>query len=155
MINLQQFENFLGKGVNERLSTDSKNLILDIASRMGLDPEELLRRVQSNLEEEGMSESKINEWMGSDGLVTMAEFFTVFPAVVLGIISLAKTGSYLQGRIENNRENRLEVDRRLKNLIKQDPTLIDKKEELIARVVEEMKKERETSSKRRPPFNKR
>ena len=51
MRNIEQFENFLGKGMNEGLKPVSKNFVRDAAARMGVDPEELLRMVQSDLEE--------------------------------------------------------------------------------------------------------
>jgi len=139
MINIEQFESFLGSGMNEGLNKNSKNFVKDMAARMGVDPEELLRMVQSDLEEDGLSESKIYEWLGSDGLITLSDFFVLFPSVIAGLVTLALGGSWLEGWRTNKQWIKAEAEQRVKEMIKKDPNLIDRQDELTAKVAEDLK----------------
>jgi hypothetical protein len=139
MRNIQQFESFLGSGMNEGLKPGSMNFIKDAAARMGVDPEELLRMVQADLEEEGMNEGKIYEFLGSDGLITMSDFFILFPSVIAGLVTLALGGTWLEGWRTNKQWIKAEAEQKVKEMIKKDPNLIDRQEELTAKVAEELK----------------
>jgi|LauGreDrversion4_2_1035121.scaffolds.fasta_scaffold225185_5 hypothetical protein len=139
MRNIAQFESFLGKGMNEGLKPQSENFVKDMAAKMGVDPEQLLRMVQSDLEEEGVSESKIYEFMGSDGLITMTDFFILFPSVIAGLVTLALGGTWLEGWRTNKQWIKAEAEQKVKEMIKKDPNLIDRQEELTAKVAEELK----------------
>lgn len=139
MRNIQQFESFLGSGMNEGLKPGSMNFIKDAAARMGVDPEELLRMVQADLEEEGMNEGKIYEFLGSDGLITMTDFFILFPSVIAGLVTLALGGTWLEGWRTNKQWIKAEAEQKVKEMIKKDPNLIDRQEELTAKVAEELK----------------
>ena len=139
MRNIQQFESFLGSGMNEGLKPGSMNFIKDAAARMGVNPEELLRMVQADLEEEGMNEGKIYEFLGSDGLITMSDFFIIFPSVIAGLVTLALGGSWLEGWRTNKQWIKAEAEQRVKEMIKKDPNLIDRQDELTAKVAEDLK----------------
>jgi hypothetical protein len=139
MRNIAQFESFLNEGMNGGLKETSKNFIKSVAADMGVDPEELLRMVQSDLEEDGLSESKINEWIGGESIATMADFFVIFPSVVAGLVTLALGGSWLEGWRTNKRWIKAEAEQKVKEMIKKDPNLIDRQEELTAKVAEELK----------------
>jgi hypothetical protein len=139
MRNIEQFENFLGKGMNEGLKPVSKNFVRDAAARMGVDPEELLRMVQSDLEEEGMHEGRVYEFLGSDGLLTITDFFILFPSVIAGLVTLALGGTWLEGWRTNKQWIKTEAEQRVKEMIKKDPTLIDRQEELTSKVAEDIK----------------
>jgi len=139
MRNIEQFESFFGSNMNEGLKSSSKNFVRDMANQMGVDPEELLRMVQSDLEEEGMHESKIYEFLGSDGLITMTDFFILFPSVIAGLVTLGLGGTWLEGWRTNKQWIKAEAEQRVKAMIKKDPNLIDRQEELTAKVAEELK----------------
>jgi len=139
MRNIQQFESFLGSEMNEGLKKSSKNFVRDMASKMGVDPEELLRMVQSDLEEEGMNEGKIYEFLGSDGLITITDFFILFPSVIAGLVTLALGGTWIEGWRTNKQWIKAEAEQKVKEMIKKDPNLIDRQEELTARVADELK----------------
>lgn len=139
MRNIQQFESFLNKGMNEALKPGSENLVKDAAARMGVDPEELLRMVQSDLEEDGLSEAKINEWIGGESVATIVDFFVLFPSVVAGLVTLALGGAWLEGWRTNKGWIKAEAEQRVKDMIKKDPNLIDRQQELIAKVAEDLK----------------
>ena len=139
MRNIQQFESFLGSGMNEGLKPGSMNFIKDAAARMGVDPEELLRMVQADLEEEGLNEGKIYEFLGADGLITMSDFFIIFPSVIAGLVTLALGGSWLEGWRTNKQWIKAEAEQRVKEMIKKDPNLIDRQDELTAKVAEDLK----------------
>jgi len=139
MRNIEQFESFLGGSINEGLKTGSKNFVRDMAAKMGVDPEELLRMVQSDLEEDGMSESKIYEFLGSDGLITLSDFFILFPSVIAGLVTLALGGTWLEGWRTNKQWIKAEAEQRVKELIKKDPNLIDRQDELTAKVADDLK----------------
>jgi hypothetical protein len=139
MRNIAQFESFLGKGMNEGLKPQSENFVKDMAAKMGVDPEELLRMVQSDLEEEGVSESKIYEFLGSDGLITMTDFFILFPSVIAGLVTLSLGGTWLEGWRTNKQWIKAEAEQKVKEMIKKDPNLIDRQEELTAKVADELK----------------
>lgn len=139
MRNIEQFERFLGKEINEGLKPGSKDFIKTVAAQMGVDPQELLRMVQSDLEEEGLSESKIYEFMGSDGLITLSDFFILFPSVIAGLVTLSLGGMWLEGWRTNKQWIKAEAEQRVKEMIKKDPNLIDRQEELTAKVAEDLK----------------
>jgi len=141
MKNLTGYETYLKSGkVNEQaLKKGTKSLIRDIAAENGVDPEELLMMVQSDLEEDGVMESRINEWIGGEAIATMADFFVIFPSVIAGLVTLALGGSRLEGWAQNKRWIKAEAEQRVKNMIKKDGSLIDKQAELIAKVTEELK----------------
>ena len=139
MRNIQQFESFLGSGMNEGLKPGSMNFIKDAAARMGVDPEELLRMVQADLEEEGMNEGKIYEFLGSDGLITMSDFFILFPSVIAGLVTLALGGTWLEGWRTNKQWIKAEAEQKVKEMIKKDPNLIDRQDALTAKAAEELK----------------
>jgi hypothetical protein len=141
MKNLTGYETYLKSGrVNEQaLKRDSKSFIKEIAAQNGVDPEELLRMVQGDLEEIGMNESAVNEMMGADGLVTMSDFFILFPSVIAGLVTLAIGGTALEGWAKNKRWIKAEAETRAKAQIKKDVTLIDRQAELIAKITDELK----------------
>jgi hypothetical protein len=139
MKNIEQFEDFLGKNTNESLNPASKDFIKTVAAEMGVDPQELLRMVQSDLEEDGMSEGKIYEFLGSDGLITLSDFFILFPSVIAGLVTLALGGTWLEGWRTNKQWIKAEAEQKVKEMIKKDPSLIDRQEELTAKVAEELK----------------
>jgi hypothetical protein len=141
MKNLTGYETYLkSTRVNEQaLKKDSKSFIREIAAQNGVDPEELLMMVQNDLGEEGMSESAVNEMLGSDGLITLTDFFILFPTVVAGLVTLALGGSRLEGWANNKRWIKAEAEQRVKAMIKKDGSLIDRQEELITRVTDEIK----------------
>jgi hypothetical protein len=135
MKNIAQYENFLsGSPMNERLERNSVNLIQDVAAQMGVDPEELKRMVELDLAEEGLDESRINE-----SIVGMTAFFIIFPSLVAGLVSLSLGSMYLEGRATNKRWIKAEAEQRVKEMIKKDPSLIDRQEELVIKVAEEIK----------------
>jgi hypothetical protein len=135
MRNIQQFESFLnGSQMNERLDMTSKGLVMDMASQMGVDPEELMRMVQSDLHEDGMDESRINE-----SVLGVAAFFIIFPSLVAGLVTLSLGASYAEGWRTNKRWIKAEAEQRVKEMIKKDPNLIDRQEELVIKVTEELK----------------
>jgi hypothetical protein len=141
MKNLTGYETYLKSGrVNEQaLKRDSKSFIREIAAQNGVDPEELLRIVQGDLEDTGMSESVVNEMIGSDGLITMSDFFILFPTVIAGLVTLALGGTALEGWSRNKRWIKAEAEQRAKAQIKKDGSLIDKQAELIAKITDELK----------------
>ena len=98
MKNLTVYETYLNSGrVNEQaLKGGSKSFIRDIAAQNGIDPEELLKIVQDDLEEDGVMESKINE-----SVYTLADFWVIFPAVVFGWVTLALGVNRLKGWVNN------------------------------------------------------
>ena len=97
MKNLTGYETYLKSGrVNEQaLKGGSKSFIREIAAQTGVDPEELLMMVQGDLEDTGMSESVVNEMIGADGIVTLSDFFILFPSVIAGLVTLALGGTRL------------------------------------------------------------
>ena len=135
MKNLTVYETYLNSGrVNEQaLKRGSKSFIRDIAARNGVDPEELLKMVQDDLEEDGVMESKINE-----NVYTLADFWVIFPAVVFGWVTLALGVNRLKGWVNNKIWIKAEAEQRVKAMIKKDGTLIDKYSELIDRVTQEI-----------------
>jgi hypothetical protein len=141
MKNLTGYETYLKSGrVNEQaLKGGSKSFIREIAAQNGVDPEELLMMVQDDVAEEGMMESRINEWIGGEAIATMADFFIIFPSVIAGLVTLALGGSRLEGWAQNKRWIKAEAEQRVKNMIKKDGTLIDRQAELITKVTEELK----------------
>lgn len=139
MKNIIEFESFLQGGVNEGLKATSKNFIKDMAAQMGVNPEELMKMVQSDLEEDGVMESKVNEWLGSDGLITITDFFILFPSTVAALVTLALGGTWLEGWRTNKQWIKAEAEQRVKEMIKKDPSLIDRQEELTLQVAEELK----------------
>jgi hypothetical protein len=141
MKNLTGYETYLKSGkVNEQaLKRGSRSLIKDIAAQNGVDPEELLKMVQDDVAEEGMMESRINEWMGGESIATMADFFVILPSVIAALVTLALGGSRLEGWAQNKRWIKAEAEQRVKDMIKKDGTLIDKQAELITKVIEELK----------------
>jgi hypothetical protein len=141
MKNLTGYETYLKSGrVNEQaLKKDTKTLIRDIAAENGVDAEELLMMVQSDLEEDGVMENKINEWIGGESIATIADFFVIFPSVVAGLVTLALGGTRLEGWAQNKRWIKAEAEQRVKDMIKKDGTLIDRQAELITKVTEEIK----------------
>lgn len=141
MKNLTGYETYLKSGrVNEQaLKGGSKSFIREIAAQNGVDPEELLMMVQGDLEDTGMSESSVNEMIGADGLVTLTDFFILFPSVIAGLVTLALGGTRLEGWAKNKRWIKAEAEQRVKAMIKKDGSLIDRQAELIAKVTEELK----------------
>ncbi len=141
MKNLTGYETYLKSNrVNEAsLKRDSKSFIREIAAENGVDPEELLKMVQDDLGEGGLEESLVNEMLGSDGMITLTDFFILFPTVVAGLVTLALGGSRLEGWANNKRWIKAEAEQRVKDMIKKDGSLIDRQEELIAKVTEELK----------------
>jgi hypothetical protein len=141
MKNLTGYETYLKSNrVNEQaLKRDSKSFIREIAAKNGVDPEELLMMVQGDLEDTGMSESVVNEMIGSDGLVTLSDFFILFPTVIAGLVTLALGGTRLEGWARNKKWIKVEAEQRVKAMIKKDGSLIDKQAELISKVTDELK----------------
>jgi hypothetical protein len=141
MKNLTGYETYLKSGrVNEQaLKGGSKSFIREIAAQNGVDPEELLMMVQGDLEDTGMSESVVNEMIGADGLVTLSDFFILFPSVIAGLVTLALGGTRLEGWARNKKWIKIEAEQRVKAMIKKDGSLIDKQAELIAKVTDELK----------------
>jgi hypothetical protein len=141
MKNLTVYETYLNSGrVNEQaLKKNTKTLIRDIAAQNGVDSEELLMMVQSDLEEDGVMENKINEWIGGESIATMADFFVILPSVIAGLVTLALGGTRLEGWAQNKRWIKAEAEQRVKEMIKKDGTLIDRQAELITKVTEELK----------------
>ena len=135
MKNLTVYETYLNSGrVNEQaLKGGSKSFIRDIAARNGVDPEELLKMVQDDLEEDGVMESKINE-----NVYTLADFWVIFPSVVFGLVGLGLGVNRLKGWVNNKIWIKAEAEQRVKAMIKKDGTLIDKYSELIDRVTQEI-----------------
>jgi len=135
MENITSYETYLKyNGINEQaLKGGSKSFIRDIAAQNGVDPEELLRMVQDDLEEDGVMESKINE-----SVYTLADFWVIFPSVVFGLVSLGIGVNRLKGWVNNKIWIKAEAEQRVKALIKKDGTLIDKYPELIDRVTQEI-----------------
>ena len=144
MKNLTVYETYLNSGrVNEQaLKGGSKSFIRDIAAQNGIDPEELLKIVQDDLEEDGVMESKINE-----SVYTLADFWVIFPAVVFGWVTLALGVNRLKGWINNKIWIKAEAEQRVKAMIKKDGTLIDKYSELIDRVTQEILNDPVTKAK--------
>lgn len=141
MKNLTGYETYLKSGrVNEQaLKGGSKSFIREIAAQNGVDPEELLMMVQGDLEDTGMSESVVNEMIGADGIVTLSDFFILFPSVIAGLVTLALGGTRLEGWARNKKWIKIEAEQRVKDMIKKDGSLIDKQAELIAKVTDELK----------------
>lgn len=141
MKNLTGYETYLKSGrVNEQaLKGGSKSFIREIAAQNGVDPEELLMMVQGDLEDTGMSESVVNEMIGADGLVTLSDFFILFPSVIAGLVTLALGGTRIEGWARNKKWIKIEAEQRVKAMIKKDGSLIDKQAELIAKVTDELK----------------
>ena len=144
MKNLTVYETYLNSGrVNEQaLKGGSKSFIRDIAARNGVDPEELLKMVQDDLEEDGVMESKINE-----NVYTLADFWVIFPSVVFGLVGLGLGVNRLKGWINNKIWIKAEAEQRVKAMIKKDGTLIDKYSELIERVTQEILNDPVTKAK--------
>ena len=144
MKNLTVYETYLNSGrVNEQaLKGGSKSFIRDIAAQNGIDPEELLKIVQDDLEEDGVMESKINE-----SVYTLADFWVIFPAVVFGWVTLALGVNRLKGWVNNKIWIKAEAEQRVKAMIKKDGTLIDKYSELIDRVTQEILNDPVTKAK--------
>ena len=144
MKNLTVYETYLNSGrVNEQaLKGGSKSFIRDIAARNGVDPEELLKMVQDDLEEDGVMESKINE-----NVYTLADFWVIFPSVVFGLVGLGLGVNRLKGWVNNKIWIKAEAEQRVKAMIKKDGTLIDKYSELIERVTQEILNDPVTKAK--------
>jgi len=144
MKNLTVYETYLNSGrVNEQaLKGGSKSFIRDIAAQNGVDPEELLRMVQDDLEEDGVMESKINE-----SVYTLADFWVIFPSVVFGLVSLGIGVNRLKGWVNNKIWIKAEAEQRVKAMIKKDGSLIDKYSELIDRVTQEILNDPVTKAK--------
>ena len=144
MKNLTVYETYLNSGrVNEQaLKGGSKSFIRDIAAQNGIDPEELLKIVQDDLEEDGVMESKINE-----NVYTLADFWVIFPSVVFGLVGLGLGVNRLKGWINNKIWIKAEAEQRVKAMIKKDGTLIDKYSELIDRVTQEILNDPVTKAK--------
>lgn len=141
MKNLTGYETYLKSDrVNEQaLKRGSKSFIREIAAQNGVDPEELLMMVQGDLEDTGMSESVVNEMIGADGIVTLSDFFILFPSVIAGLVTLALGGTRLEGWSRNKKWIKVEAEERVKAMIKKDGSLIDKQAELISKVTDELK----------------
>lgn len=144
MKNLTVYETYLNSGrVNEQaLKGGSKSFIREIAAQNGVDPEELLKMVQDDLEEEGVMESKINETV-----YTLADFWVIFPSVVFGLVGLGLGVNRLKGWVNNKIWIKAEAEQRVKAMIKKDGTLIDKYSELIDRVTQEILNDPVTKAK--------
>lgn len=140
MRNLTGYETYLKSGrINEQeVKPTTKNFILDIAAENGVDAMELLRMVEDDLAETGMSESFLVK-ESIDSVITLSEFFIILPSVVAGLVTLALGGSYLEGTAQNKRWIKAEADKRVREMIKKDPSLIDRQAELISEVAEEIK----------------
>lgn len=140
MKNLTGYETYLKSGiVNEQnVRPTTKNFILDVAAENGVDAMELLRMVEDDLAEEGMHESFLLK-ESIDSVITLSEFFIILPSVITGLVTLALGGSYLEGTAQNKRWIKAEADKRVREMIKKDPSLIDRQSELISQVAEEIK----------------
>jgi hypothetical protein len=140
MKNLTGYETYLKSGrVNEQsVQPTTKDFILDIAAENGVDAMELLRMVEDDLAESGMSESLLLT-ESADSVITLSQFFIILPSVITGLVSLAMGGSFLEGYAQNKRWVKAEADKRVREMIKKDPSLIDRQAELITQVAEEIK----------------
>jgi hypothetical protein len=140
MKNLTGYETYLKSGrVNEQsVQPTTKSFILDIAAENGVDAMELLRMVEDDLAESGMSESLLLT-ESADSVITLSQFFIILPSVITGLVSLAMGGSFLEGYAQNKRWVKAEADKRVREMIKKDPSLIDRQAELITQVAEEIK----------------
>jgi len=140
MKNLTGYETYLKSGrINEQaVKPTTKNFILDVAAENGVDAMELLRIVEDDLAESGMSESFLVK-ESIDSVITLSEFFIILPSVITGLVTLAMGGSFLEGTAQNKRWIKAEADKRVREMIKKDPTLIDRQAELINQVAEEIK----------------
>ena len=140
MKNLTGYETYLKSGrVNEQnVRPTTKNFILDVAAENGVDAMELLRMVEDDLAEVGMHESFLLK-ESIDSVITLSEFFIILPSVITGLVTLALGGSYLEGTAQNKRWIKAEADKRVREMIKKDPSLIDRQAELISQVAEEIK----------------
>jgi hypothetical protein len=143
MKNLTGYETYLKSGrVNEQnIQPTTKDFILDVAAENGVDAMELLRMVEDDLNAEGMSESFLVKEanISESSVVTLADFFIILPSVVAGLVTLAMGGSYLEGTAQNKRWIKAEADKRVREMIKKDPSLIDRQSELISQVADEIK----------------
>jgi len=149
MENITSYETYLKyNGINEQaLKGGSKSFIRDIAAQNGVDPEELLKMVQDDLEEDGVMENKINEWIGGESIATISDFFVIFPSVVFGLVGLGLGVNRLKGWVNNKIWIKAEAEQRVKAMIKKDGTLIDKYSELIDRVTQEILNDPVTKAK--------
>jgi len=140
MKNLTGYETYLKSGrVNEQsVQPTTKDFILDIAAENGVDAMELLRMVEDDLAESGMSESLLLT-ESADSVITLSQFFIILPSVITGLVSLAMGGSFLEGYAQNKRWVKAEADKRVRDMIKKDPSLIDRQAELITQVATEIK----------------
>ena len=140
MKNLTGYETYLKSGrVNEQsVQPTTKDFILDIAAENGVDAMELLRIVEDDLAESGMSESLLLT-ESADSVITLSQFFIILPSVITGLVTLAMGGSFLEGYAQNKRWVKAEADKRVREMIKKDPSLIDRQAELITQVAEEIK----------------
>jgi hypothetical protein len=140
MKNLTGYETYLKSGrVNEQsVQPTTKDFILDIAAENGVDAMELLRMVEDDLTESGMSESLLLT-ESADSVITLSQFFIILPSVITGLVTLAMGGSFLEGYAQNKRWVKAEADKRVREMIKKDPSLIDRQAELITQVAEEIK----------------
>jgi hypothetical protein len=142
MRNLTGYETYLKSGrVNEQnMQPTTKDFILDIAAENGVDAMELLRMVEDDLNQEGMSESLLlRESNISESVITLADFFIILPSVITGLVTLAMGGSFIEGTVQNKRWIKAEADKRVREMIKKDPTLIDRQAELITQIATEIK----------------
>ena len=144
MKNLTGYETYLKSGrVNEQnVRPTTKNFILDVAAENGVDAMELLRMVEDDLAEVGMHESFLLK-ESIDSVITLSEFFIILPSVITGLVTLALGGSYIEGTAQNKRWIKAEADKRVREMIKKDPSLIDRQAELISQVAEEIKNDPE------------
>jgi len=140
MKNLTGYETYLKSGrINEQaVIPTTKNFILDVAAENGVDAMELLRMVEDDLAESGMSESFLVK-ESIDSVITLSQFFIILPSVITGLVTLAMGGSFLEGYAQNKRWVKAEADKRVREMIKKDPSLIDRQAELITQVAEEIK----------------
>jgi len=140
MKNLTGYETYLKSGrVNEQsVQPTTKDFILDIAAENGVDAMELLRMVEDDLAESGMSESLLLT-ESADSVITLSQFFIILPSVITGLVSLAMGGSFLEGYAQNKRWVKAEADKRVREMIKKDPSLIDRQSDLINQVTDEIK----------------
>jgi hypothetical protein len=140
MKNLTGYETYLKSGrVNEQnVQPTTKSFILDIAAENGVDAMELLRMVEDDLAESGMSESLLLT-ESADSVITLSQFFIILPSVITGLVTLAMGGSFLEGYAQNKRWVKAEADKRVREMIKKDPSLIDRQAELITQVAMDIK----------------
>jgi hypothetical protein len=144
MKNLTGYETYLKSGrINEQgsiIQPTTKDFILDVAAENGVDAMELLRMVEDDLNSEGMSESLLlRESNISESVVTLGAFFIILPSIVAALVTLGMGGSFIEGTLQNKRWIKAEADKRVREMIKKDPTLIDRQAELITQVAEEIK----------------